>query len=358
MNVKLLSIYKPNDRKNYMAIFMHNGIRKKKSLKTANRKDAYKFWEEYEEVLKSQEDSSFQFNISQGYDLSAVIKKFLIWRANRIQASSYKADKWHIGKFQKHIRSLGIKEPGSIQATHIDDFIETLEEEGRSNKTINNYISLINIMLNYFVKRGYIVDNCVDTKTLWRRRSKSKINFITMDEARMIIEQIQKLDEMEYRLFMLGPFYTGLRYSEIKALRKRNIDFDKRILHIAEKQTLDDPKPTKLLKSRAAYRRVPILKDFMPVLKEYVECVRSEYIFKSISYKTMYRLKGIIAQKTGIPFRYHDARHFFASVLINNGFDLKKIQYILGHESVQMTVDIYGHLLEKINAEDFDCINF
>jgi integrase len=358
MSIKLLSIYKPNDRKNYMAIFMHNGVRKKKSLKTGNRKEAYKVWEEYLLVVESQKSSNFQFNIHSKHDFTELVEQYLVYRKRRVQASSFQYEKNHLGKFRRHMVSLAITSPGSIQAMHIDHFLESLEDDGRANKTINNYISLINTMFNYFVKKGYMAENCIDTKSLWRKKKKSKINFITMDEARMIIDLIQEIEDMDYRLFLLGPFYTGLRYSEIKALKKRNIDFENRLLFIVEKQTLNDPKPTQLLKSRAACRKVPILKEYLPLLEEYVGATDAEYIYQHISYKKIRRLREEIIDKIGTHFRFHDARHFFASILINNGFDLKKIQYILGHESIQMTVDIYGHLIEQINAEDFDRIDF
>jgi len=49
--------------------------------------------------------------------------------------------------------------------------------------------------------------------------------------------------------------------------------------------------------------------------------------------------------------RFHDLRHTFGSMLIAQGQDLKYVQTQLGHSSIQVTVDVYGHLLKKSNPD-------
>ena len=58
---------------------------------------------------------------------------------------------------------------------------------------------------------------------------------------------------------------------------------------------------------------------------------------------------GTIALIMPEPYRLHDLRHTYASILIANRESLKYIQRMLGHESVKTTVDTYGHLIDESN---------
>jgi len=54
--------------------------------------------------------------------------------------------------------------------------------------------------------------------------------------------------------------------------------------------------------------------------------------------------------------RFHDLRHTYASLLIKNGEHPKYIQRQLGHSSIKVTMDVYGHLMEEVNTESADKI--
>lgn len=56
-------------------------------------------------------------------------------------------------------------------------------------------------------------------------------------------------------------------------------------------------------------------------------------------------------------FRLHDVRHFFASLLLAQGVELKVVSEILGHSSIRITADIYTHLLPKIKDDAIDLLD-
>ena len=55
-------------------------------------------------------------------------------------------------------------------------------------------------------------------------------------------------------------------------------------------------------------------------------------------------------------YKPYDLRHFFASVLIEQRCNLKRIQNLMGHADIQTTLNVYGHLIEKAESADEDRI--
>jgi site-specific recombinase XerD len=51
-------------------------------------------------------------------------------------------------------------------------------------------------------------------------------------------------------------------------------------------------------------------------------------------------------------YKPYDLRHFFASMLIEQRVNLKRIQKLMGHEDVKTTLNVYGHLIEKAETSE------
>ena len=77
--------------------------------------------------------------------------------------------------------------------------------------------------------------------------------------------------------------------------------------------------------------------------------VFTNHFGKHLSPSTIYGNFKRIATKIGAPnARYHDLRHTFATISIQNGDDIKTISYNLGHATTSFTMDVYGHVSEKM----------
>jgi integrase len=184
------------------------------------------------------------------------------------------------------------------------------------------------------------------------------------DEIRAIIAKL----EGRWRPLLLTAIFAGLRSSELRGLRWDDVDLKRSELHI--RQRADCYAKMGALKSEAGERSIPIAPMLANTLREWkLICPKGELglvfpngIGRIESHANIVN-RGLIptqiaagvtagkrkAKYTGL----HSLRHFYASWCINRRVDgglelpLKVVQARLGHASVQMTADRYGHLFPR-----------
>lgn len=156
--------------------------------------------------------------------------------------------------------------------------------------------------------------------------------------------------------------YCGLRKEEALALTRDSFNFientvtvNKALIFINNKPTFKEPK------SKAGYRTIPMIKDCAAFMMYYVNSLSSNYLFTNIlngeliteqGFKKMWNsIIGKMKAKAEelkldetIKLSPHIFRHNYATMLYYSGVTLKEAQYLLGHSSVQITMDIYTHL--------------
>jgi integrase len=153
------------------------------------------------------------------------------------------------------------------------------------------------------------------------------------------------MDEHLRPAILLGAF-AGLRTAETCALRVSDVDFMRGIVAPAIQW------PAEPLKSECSKTPIPIPRDLALELaaaaKKYAgETVVSDEIRQPCSPRELQRAVRKARKKVkGLPegFRYHDLRHYFASLLIASGLDVKVVQTRLRHASAMTTLNTYGHM--------------
>ena len=104
------------------------------------------------------------------------------------------------------------------------------------------------------------------------------------------------------------------------------------------------------LKTKNSYRSVPIGQDAVEILREQQRKTNSEYVFPSptggpISPDSVLKMLHRVLKRAGLPeIRFHDMRHTFATVALQNGVDIKTVSGMLGHYSAGFTLDTYAHV--------------
>jgi integrase len=208
------------------------------------------------------------------------------------------------------------------------------------------------------------------------RRQKGKLKIGVDIPAREEIKAIVEAAKGRWRPILLTAIFTGLRASELRGLRWADVDLDKRELHV--RQRADRYSAIGKPKSESGERTVPLTPIVVNTLREWkLACPKSEagLVFPStgglVEHHKNIVERGLVptlivagvameeegpegnpvtrAKYTGL----HALRHFYASWCINRRVDgglelpAKIVQERLGHSSIMMTMDVYGHLFPR-----------
>lgn len=162
-------------------------------------------------------------------------------------------------------------------------------------------------------------------------------------------EQVWTLhDAMEprYRAGQLLASFAGLRLAEVCGLRVADVDFMSGIVSPIQQYPADP------LKTEMSRTPIPIPSSLALTLSAHVAEFPSTWIMcdefgrQMGPWQLQREFRKSRTQVNGLPdgFRFHDLRHYFASLLIASSLDIKTVQVRLRHASAKTTLDVYGHL--------------
>jgi integrase len=273
-----------------------------------------------------------------------------------------------------------------LNVPFVRDFADKLRAYGRSPTMVKYVIRSLGSLLADAQERGLIIRNPVHelrsrrrhkrgSEHHERRGSKLKIgvDIPTPDEIKRILQVVTGRD----RVFLLTDIFTGLRASEMRGLPwKGGIDFKKGELHVIQRADRFGQigKP----KTEAAERTIPLPSPVVSALREWkLACPKGllDLVFPDGNGNVEYLVNIVqrifwpaqiaagVTSKTvndkGAPAigpKYtglHSLRHFYASWCINRkvdgGLELppKVVQQRMGHSSIVVTMDTYGHLFPR-----------
>ena len=135
-------------------------------------------------------------------------------------------------------------------------------------------------------------------------------------------------------------------------LKWTDIDLDRGVLKIQRAISRQNGKVVEApLKTKNAYRTLPLSADAISVLKmQKCKVGNSEWIFPSptggpMSPDSVLHMLQRVLKRAGLPrIRFHDLRHTFATMALQNGVDVKTVSSMLGHYSAGFTLDTYAHV--------------
>jgi Site-specific recombinase XerD len=195
--------------------------------------------------------------------------------------------------------------------------------------TVNRELACLKCMLNKAIEWGKASDNPVRKVKLFKENNK-RIRYLEKEEIRKLIANCPG----NLQPIVIAAVFTGMRKSEILTLQWKNINFDLGIIY--------------LLDTKNGERREVLMNDTVKrALVAVPKHPDSSYVFCHKSGKPYYNVRksfdATLKKCDIIDFRFHDLRHTFASQLVMMGIDLKTIQELMGHKSIEMTLR-YSHL--------------
>jgi integrase len=258
------------------------------------------------------------------------------YRGNR--SSTVRQAEVHIARIRA---AFGAMQLGAVRPSHVRTWCAQLAAEGLAE----SYVYALHSRLSQ-IYADAVHDGLVAKSPCSRRTSPSA------GKQRAYVattEQVWALhDAMPEHLraaVLLGAF-AGLRLAEACGLRVVDVDFMRGIIAPAVQY------PSEPLKTETSKTAVPIPQSLALELSAHVARWQAETVLTNeygaqLGPWTLERaVRSARAKVPGLPpdFRFHDLRHYLASLLIASGADVKVVQARLRHASAKTTLDTYGHL--------------
>lgn len=257
----------------------------------------------------------------------------------------------------------GTRRLGSVTPTEVQGFVAHLEEKGLAASTIRQAYLLVAGLFSSALASDLIARTpCRGIKL--PQKSQAEMRFLNAEEVTDVATAIDD----QYRALVLTAAYTGCRFGELAGLRVRRLDLLRRSLTVSE--ALSDVRGQVALaapKTAAARRQVALPKFLSEELVRHLSQWPpgpDEFVFTAPEggplRRTNFRRRAwlpAVRASVGEPFRFHDLRHTHAAMLIAQGEHPKVIQLRLGHSSIQVTLDTYGHLFEGLDEAAADRLN-
>lgn len=308
-----------------------------------------------------------------------VAKWFDIWLKeynNNVKPYTMKAYREKVNLYIKP--ALGAIKLTSVSAPAIQKFINSLSTGDNDSrilapKTVKCVHGVLHKGLQQAVILGYIRFNPADNCSLPKMQQK-EIKPLEEDEIKRFLDVI-KGNKFEY-LFLVDLF-TGLRQSEILGLTWDNIDFKTNTIYVCHqlqrqperggKYVLSSLKNNKTRKITAAATVMHALRKQRQ--KQFEERALAANLWHEdipnlvftnefgghLTHNTVLKYFHKVTEAANIEdARFHDLRHTYAVSSLQAGDDIKTVQENLGHHAAAFTMDVYGHVTEKMRQDSAD----
>jgi integrase len=267
----------------------------------------------------------------------------------------------HVAPYIGHVRLSDLTVPG------VHAFLDRLRDEGRSLVMRRKVLTNLKTVLGFAQERGLVAQNVARSVRLRidRRREaqelRSGVEMPTKAELRALLAGAT---EPRWRAFLALAIFGGARASELRGLAWNAVDLSAGVVHVRQRADafghIDAPK------SAAGRRSIPLAPMAANALREWRLASPSTdgLVFASragtpLRLRNIYRdwwwplqLQLRIVDDQGAPrYGLHALRHAAASLFIEQGWTAKRVQTVLGHASIAMTMDRYGKLFPDAEAD-------
>jgi integrase len=250
---------------------------------------------------------------------------------------------------------LGGEKLSAVTTSDLQYLVDRWQAEGQPAATIRNTIKPLQAIYRRAKSRHGLPINPTRDLELPAPRSR-EVEIVAPEEAAKLLVALPAED----RPLWATALYAGLRYGELRALRWSAVDAAGGTIEVVESW---DPREGPITpKTRTSRRTVPmpgVLRDLILDHRlDHPEADDEDLVFgigdgKPFDSGPLYRRADRAWARAGLSgrLRLHKARHTYASFMIAAGVNAKVLSAYMGHSSITVTFDLYGHLMPGAEAE-------
>lgn len=279
------------------------------------------------------------------------IQKYLNYSKTNHSPMNYQCSAYVLnGPFLSFIRRKRVRYVTQVTPEIIEDYkASRLKGESKSRKikptSINRQITTLKAMFKRLTEWGYLESNPTE-KT-------GKIKFVEEDigrclsqaECRQLLEASRKCNSGNFYYAVATALGTGLRKSELKNLRVEDVDLKKREIKVVNRGA---EARTKTGKNRI----VDLSVNLVEILSKHTP--KSECMFDFTNFRRNWEKTKKLS---GVACRFHDLRHTFITICLQNGIQPASVADWVGHADLRMIMKIYKHLQRDHLKQEINKLN-
>lgn len=219
---------------------------------------------------------------------------------------------------------------------------------GKSNSLQSKVLSNLRNIFSIAQENGLVAKSPVSTTLKLNGKKAVEKEPLTAADCNLLLERVKNL---RAKTFLLIALHTGMRRGEILGLQWDDVDFKSRMIHIRHNAVITEHETTvnDFLKTAAGRRDVPLTDELEQWLATQKKLTHSKYVIAMENHKPLtkssYRSLWRLIERE-LPEKHitaHILRHTYITRLFEAGLDVKEVQYLAGHSTMDMTLKVYTH---------------
>ena len=271
----------------------------------------------------------------------------------KLRASTWAVYEGHTRNHFKEFNGLKINR---ITIKMVDQYIIDRQTRGMNISTLRKVLVSLRQVFTLAIKRGYCHNNPMDYADMPQSQGTQRENSIKILNKNEISSLLNAVTVQKYQVLFSLAIFSGARQGELLGLKWPDINWKDMQIHI--QRTFNNQRFYDT-KTKSSNRRIDIGQSMLKKLKKWklacppgkLDLIFPTAVGNPMNHSNMvnrYFNPGLKSAGIG-KIRFHDLRHTYASLLLDQGENIKYIQTQLGHSNPTVTLNVYAHLMEKTN---------